>query len=612
MFCPNCGNKCQDGHLFCAKCGTKLPVTRSATTTTMQQDVEQPIVSATTPSVEHRPSAVSSSQPAVGVVAPTIAARPSVTLSEEEMREGVILTHSKALASKLKTTETVIQRLLISYAQAALSRGVYYRIVDAADYMLLNPSMAGERVTLSPKDGWVEYNNLLADHYRYGRKNKEDETCYLFIVGGEDIVPMPVMRHYMASHPKLNDKDIDTDVPYAYLLGENTYALLDSGKIYEYEQYFHVGRLPLPVDASLDDLTNYMRRVSAYGDGLEIERYYGQSNMPWGEESQEVCTPLRQANIYPSSEPYTNLCAEVGDEQIRVVMGELFYSPPITENNIEQVFDTKASFYYFNLHGSNKPTDRGYYADYVGGAVMPHHIAQIEHPNFFVTEACYGAKFQRYRRNESILQSAMTGQTLAFLGSSRIAFCNNRYSIDNSDRLANVYIAELLNGTPAGDALYEARKSFFEYDDGRLYDQQLTTIAEFNLFGDPSLRVHTAGGVVRSKSGRGTLAKGGVKSVCESKCIFEAEAENRPKSLLEQVRSAVDRNLMEIRKTIDKELYERLGVEPRSLSHIFRKRFPDGKEFYSFDYAEERDNVDRLHCAIADDKGNIKTIISTK
>ena len=94
--------------------------------------------------------------------------------------------------------------------------------------------------------------------------------------------------------------------------------------------------------------------------------------------------------------------------------------------------------------------------------------------------------------------------------------------------------------------------------------------------------------------------------------MFDAKGENKPQSLLEQVRSAVDRNLMEIRKVIDKQLYEQLGVEPRSLSHIFRKRLSDGTEFYSFDYADKKGDVDRLHCAITDEKGNITTIISTK
>lgn len=630
MFCPNCGNKCKDNDIFCGECGTRLPVTKAAEPASSpaapKPDAPKPSAQTSAPTPERktekptaepRPSSEQPTaeppKPAEGIATPTANSRPRVTLSDDERAEGVILTHSKALAAKLKTSQDVILRLLAAYAEASLVRGIRYRIVDAADYMMLNPTAAGRRVALSPKDGWVEYTNLLTDHYRYGRTNKGEETCYLFIVGGEDIVPMPLMRHYMASQPHLNDKDIDTDIPYAYMLGEKTYSMLDSGKIYEYEQYFHVGRLPFPLDASLQDLAAYLQRASAATDGIKLDSYYGQSNMPWGKESQVVCTPLRHAGLNASSKRFDGATVDIQGKKFPVVQGGLFYSPPVTEGNLEQVFDPNATFYYFNLHGSNRPTDRGYYADYVGGAVMPEHIAEIERPNIFVTEACYGAKFQQYRRNESILLSAITGNTILFLGSSRIAFCNNRYSIDNSDRLANVFIAELLNGKAAGDALYEARRSFFEYDNGRLYDQQLTSIAEFNLFGDPSLRVLASNKPVKRTAGRKTLADKGVKCVTESKCLYDAKGgDNKPKSLLEEVRSAVDRNLMEIRKVIDKQLYEQLGVEPRSLSHIFQKRFPDGKEFYSFDYAEKKDEQERLHCAITDKDGNITTIISTK
>ncbi len=620
MFCPNCGTKCQDSDVFCGACGTRLPKIKSAEpeqNSATHSEKPEPAAPPQIPTPQAAPEKPATQptveRPAEGIATPMANSRPRVTLNDEQCAEGVILTHSKALAAKLKTDASIIVQLLTAYAEASLVRGIRYRVVDAANYMMLNPSAAGRRVSLSPKDGWVEYTNLLTDHYRYGRTNKGDETCYLFIVGGEDIVPMPVMRHYMASHPKFNDKDIDTDIPYAYMLGEQTYSMLDSGKIYEYEQYFHVGRLPFPLDASLDDLASYLRRASAASEGLSIESYYGQSNMPWGKESQVVCTPLRQAGVRPVSRPFNESYVDVKGKRFYVVQGELFYSPPVTADNIEQVFDPNATFYYFNLHGSNRPTDRGFYADYVGGAVMPEDIAKISHPNIFVTEACYGAKYQQYRRGESILLSAITGETILYLGSSRIAFCNNRYSIDNSDRLANVFIAEVLSGKPAGEALYEARKSFFEYDNGRMYDQQMTSIAEFNLFGDPSLKVKAAKSGVQRTAGRKTLAGKGVKCVTESKCLYDAKGEsNKPESILEQVRSAVDRNLMEIRKTIDKELYEQLGVEPRSLSHIFRKRFPDGKEFYSFDYAEQKDDVERLHCAITDKDGNITTIISTK
>ena len=111
---------------------------------------------------------------------------------------------------------------------------------------------------------------------------------------------------------------------------------------------------------------------------------------------------------------------------------------------------------------------------------------------------------------------------------------------------------------------------------------------------------------------RSVVSKNAVQRVCESKCVYDSSNENRPLSIYEQVRQAVDNNLMKIRKVIDQELYEKLGVEPRSLSHIFHNRFADGKEFYSFDYTEQKEDRTDLRCAITDKNGKIITVISTK
>ena len=69
---------------------------------------------------------------------------------------------------------------------------------------------------------------------------------------------------------------------------------------------------------------------------------------------------------------------------------------------------------------------------------------------------------------------------------------------------------------------------------------------------------------------------------------------------------------MKIRKVIDQELYAKLGVEPRSLQQIFRNRFADGREFYSFEYMDNKNGRDNLYSAIADKNGKIITVISTK
>lgn len=589
MFCPNCGKPCRDADSFCGSCGCKLPqVTKPAAAERINK--EPPVAPA----------------PATTVTAPSYK-------SDENYIDGAILTNSKALATKLHTEPSVIIQLLSAYTIAAKSRGVCYRIIDAAGYTMLNPSYAGRLVQLTATNSWSDHITLLADYYSFGRSTTAEQTCYLFIVGGEDVIPMPMIPHYMAGKRNFSDKDIDTDLPYAYMLGSKTYHLIESGKIFEYERYFHVGRLPFAMDASLDDLTGYLRRVAECEAMLDIDSYYGQTNMPWGSESQVVCTPLRQSGINSTARNFVGAYYTSNDNQrFDVVREELFYSLPVCEDNIDKFFDSGASFYYFNLHGSNAPTNTGFYADYAGAAIMPKHIATIKSNNFFVTEACYGARFQQYRRHESMLLSAMTGKSLFYLGSSRIAFCNNRYTVDNSDLLAYVFIEELLGGATAGEALFCASQKFFECDNGHLYDQQLATIAEFNLFGDPTLAVRGAHKGNKCYSSRVIASKHSVQRVCESRCLYDSEQLARPESVYEQVRRAVDSNLMKIREVIDRELYAKLGVEPRSLSQIFLNRFADGREFYSFDYMDNKENRDNHYSAITDKSGKIITVISTK
>ncbi|MFR4024875.1 MAG: hypothetical protein ACLTZY_02920 [Alistipes indistinctus] len=175
------------------------------------------------------------------------------------MAEGVIFTNLQALARKFGTDAAAVRKLLAAYAEASAAHGIRYRIVDAGDYVFLNP---GPGATAPwrfhrPIRG-SEHGYLLADYYRFGRSTADDETNYLFIVGGADVIPMPVLPQYI-SDPDYSDTDIDSDIPYAYLLGERTYPMLGTAEIFQYEQYFHTGRLPLAHDASLDDLAGYLR-----------------------------------------------------------------------------------------------------------------------------------------------------------------------------------------------------------------------------------------------------------------------------------------------------------------------------------------------------------------
>lgn len=567
MFCPECGNKCCDDHIFCARCGTRLPT-----------------------------SAVKSTAPVSTV--------PFATAKEEPRpAEGAIFTHLDALARKLHTTPETIRRLLEAYADQALGHGIRYRLLDAGDYAWLNPEARNSRERLAPTDTWEEHIRLLADYYRFGRATTREESCYLFIVGGDDVIPMPVLPQYVSA-PDYSDTDIESDLPYAYLLGARTRELLRTAELFRYEQYFHVGRLPLAADATVEDLAAYLLRAAQNCGAMRIDRAYGLTDRTWLSASASVCNPLRR----------DGLCSgRFRDE--RIYDRELFVSPCVERSVIDEVFDREAALYYFNLHGSDAPTACSFYASYrqqCYEAITPHQLAAAERPNIVVTEACYGGKFRDYDRNETMLLSALGGTTLLYLGSSRIAWgaseSQTTEDLDNADRLTHVYMSQLLAGETAGEAFFRARQSFFDCNDGYFTPHQALTIVEFNLFGDPFLHLNGNAGD-KAPHTAAPLGKSPINTVAESKNLYATAA---PASMLMQVRQAVDCNLERIRAEVNRTLYERLGVDPRQLTAITRMKYRDGKTFYTFDYAGRTGEVSWRHTATTDIEGTIKSVISTK
>ena len=615
MFCPNCGKKCGDNDLFCGGCGTRLPARPVTASPAADAAPVAPAVRAAgdTPaaSATHGAGIPSGCGAASAASARADARAGSCAAAGSKepagpMAEGVIFTNLQALARKFGTDAAAVRKLLAAYAEASAAHGIRYRIVDAGDYVFLNPEAGRNRaVALSPADSWVEHGYLLADYYRFGRSTADDETNYLFIVGGADVIPMPVLPQYI-SDPDYSDTDIDSDIPYAYLLGERTYPMLGTAEIFQYEQYFHTGRLPLAHDASLDDLAGYLRRAAKAPGSMAVGRAYGQTDLTWLSASASVSEPFRRNRLFR------------GDMRLdeRIYTQNLFVSPCVERSIVDKVFDRGADFYYFNLHGSDAPTACRFYASYQQQcyeAVTPRQLASAEKPNVVVTEACYGGKFQDYGRGETMLLAAMGDMTLLYLGSSRIAWGASKSSsaadLDNADRLTNVYMAKLLEGYTAGEAFYMARQSFFDYNDGYFTPHQALTIVEFNLFGDPFLHVgvRREGAKAHPRAVK-ALAKGAVNAVVERKCVYEAA----PASLLDRVRSAVDRNLSLIRAAVDRQLYEQLGVEPRSLSTVTRMKYGNGDEFYAFNYLQTDGTIKSCHTATADLKGNVKSIISTK
>lgn len=93
-------------------------------------------------------------------------------------------------------------------------------------------------------------------------------------------------------------------------------------------------------------------------------------------------------------------------------------------------------------------------------------------------------------------------------------------------------------------------------------------------------------------------------------------ADNPSGSLLSQIRGYVDSNLQAIRSIVETNLYNALGLEPRTLQSIDRRSTPAGNGEYETGYTFNYHNPDAAvapdtHVEVTD-RGEIKRIFTQK
>ena len=170
-----------------------------------------------------------------------------------------------------------------------------------------------------------------------------------------------------------------------------------------------------------------------------------------------------------------------------------------------------------------------------------------------------------------------------------------------------------MKGHSAGEAMVLARKAFF-WGDGVLTDIGATTLAEVNLFGDPSLHVGLAADGLKALSALDRkVAPADFPIGYESKVIKSSSAKQ---SLLDRVRGAVDANIQAMSNAIGKELYEQYGLPPREPQTIKRVKFANGQERLMFSYSDKSkssdSSVNTLWRVTATTDGKIESVLTTK
>ena len=362
---------------------------------------------------------------------------------------GIIFTDTRRIAKQCRSTSNDIYNIIKSYNQKLLKFGHQYIIYDIDS-------------TRFKDQDWQTYVDELSTFYDKQKIKPE----YLFIIGGTEIIPMPIFDNL--SNVDVPDFDYDTDIPYSYLKSYEVEDMIWDGSLYYEDVKLNVGRLPFGDDFQKTQLTNYFNKViSALEDGFEIKNCFGLSAEGWQDASETVLDNLDVPNKF------------------------IDFSPNVSLSDIDEIFDENSDVLYFNLHGSDAPEQPQFFGDW-DAAISPDQISKLVKNNIIITEACYGAKFIGYDTSNSMLLNSIHQNTLAYFGSSRIAFGSSTYFLFSADVIAHSVLGSLSNNLTVGQALSKARidniESAEDEDDFSLIDLSLVTAIEFNLYGDPSLK----------------------------------------------------------------------------------------------------------------------------
>ena len=586
-------------------------------------------------------------------------------LRNEKDKYGIIFTDCSQLATKYFGDDRIrhqnqiidhaeyIRSRLAEYAAVCLNYGIHYTILDVSRF---DPFM-------DKSQGWRGYLNLLDKYCDQQHIPVNEDTWGLFIIGGGDVIPMPSVRNpsytLTDEDERVNksDKTVDTDLPYSYR--GNQIALdanldIDLNKLLACNPRFLVGRLPLEngfIESDFEkEITSYfVRSIEAYKNG-----------------GIEIKTLPLLTSCETSKEVAKYMVKDLPLMKIEPVMGyvenNIIISPPYAITDIDSSAEARfcldmqlsADMLMFILHGSEQPMMAEYFGE-------RNKYGDIEsaigfHSNtFFHCKAkcvagicCFGARFIGYKRTDSALLKAIYSNTLLFMGASRTAYgyfdCHLQnkeivFPIYASEVLIRYYAASLLSGTDAGKALMEAKMKYLDFthrsNGSEVSIRIKTTLLEFNLFGDPFLKVipvmkdsHVPDvkrnsmvhnfSYSHANDFSSIISSNGLKIKASVECLSEKRSystmyckKSSLRSLSSKVRELVDRNFKEIHDIFTQKLYDELGIPPRELYSMQRYSSSTGKEGYSLTYRHETDYLQRDTIVELDLQGNITSVAGT-
>lgn len=527
-----------------------------------------------------------------------------------EEKHGVIMTDVSRLALKyygkvnvmskehggVVSLKTLIYNALAKYIDLCAEVGIHYELLDvSAPYW---------KYAFAQDNSWRAYQKIL-DDYCDSMGIDGNAPWGLFIIGGNDVIPMPEIANPGHTPEEKEwelyaaEATLDADFLYAY---RTERILLDKDgiiamKFIEDNARFHIGRLPLEngsLESNMEaDLLGYFQRAyEAYKPGLSV------ADGSYKAAGIELDAPLAVSGLrmketmFSVTEGLPLMHLRSVDE---LVENNVFVSPGVNleeENKGTESYLSalkSSDMLIFILHGSNHSTESGFYGDPGDCCAFAPELFEVCDNKVFAGICCWGARFIDYSRKNSSLLTAMYNHTLLYVGASRSAvggFWRNE-RCECSETMLKYYVNYLFQGYNAGEALSRAKTNYFRkyFSDDSLY-YALMTILEFNLFGDPLLSVCPK--LPKNEDFDScTEVSSGVPmpegfATRNFEMLYNSASAWQP--LLSGLRNMVDANFKFIHSEIASRLYRTFGLEPRELYCAFKTTDYSGKQGYMFKY----------------------------
>ncbi len=368
----------------------------------------------------------------------------------------IIVTNLSALQGKYGTAgvqkiQKAVQDLIAADKKRDLVTGLY----------LLNDQAAMQKVKAAPVTNPTDpQQNKTAVDAVY----KAFAPDYILILGSNDIVPHQDLKNPMFSPGNDDDELAFGDLPYAC---EAPYSQ-NPGDFFGPTRV--VGRLPDIVGAKdpkyLIDLLKLAASFKEH-DADQYRAYFGISAAVWGKS-----TELSVANIFGTAKNLQKIPPK----------GPTWPTPSL-----------QRLAHFINCHGSL--ADSHFYGQPASGAQsypvaldatnLEQHISE---GTVVAAECCYGAQLFDPSLNdgqEGICSTYLGNKAYGFFGSTTIAYGPSDAN-DQADLICQYFLQSLLKGASLGRATLEARQKFLHtasLDD----PSNVKTIAQFNLYGDPSV-----------------------------------------------------------------------------------------------------------------------------